>query len=136
MENQRAPGFSLPLVDGGEFALAAQKQKRVLLFWATWCGPCSLELARVNRMIAGGELKPEQVLAISIGETAEVVKSAIAERKYTFPVALDLDGKVAESFKVSGTPTIVFVDEKQVINWLSTGLSPSLGLRLQRFLRE
>lgn len=109
-------------------------QKQVLVFWATWCGPCGIELGRIQNMIDKNQIKKESVLAISIGESPQTVRSYVENKKYTFPVAIDLDGAVASLYEVNGTPTVFLVSENKEIHWMTTGLSPSLELRLKNFL--
>lgn len=110
-----------------------ENKKRLLVFWATWCGPCSIELGRINRLILSGDLKPDSVLAISSGEDKQTVQKSVEERKYLFPVATDEDGHLALTYKVSGTPTIYFINEKNSVEWASVGLSPSLEFRIKSF---
>lgn len=109
-------------------------QKQVLVFWATWCGPCGVELSRIQNLIDQNKIKKDSVLAISIGESPQTVKSFVEEKKYTFPVAIDLDSAVASLYEVKGTPTVFLVNENKSIHWVTVGLSPSLELRLKSFL--
>src|SRR5487761_1466066 len=46
-----APSFTLKSVDGKTVSLSDYKGKAVLLnFWATWCGPCKLEMPWLIQM--------------------------------------------------------------------------------------
>jgi len=110
--------------------------KHILVFWATWCGPCKVELARINRMVTNGEIPPDSVLAISVAEDLKTVSSFVEEQGYSFRIAIDRTGKSAALYRVSGTPTILFINQDQTVNWMTTGLSPSLEFRIRSFLSE
>ncbi len=110
-------------------------KKHILVFWATWCGPCKVELGRINAMILSGQITPESVLAISIGEDPNVVSSFVDEQKYLFKVAIDISGQAAHVYQVSGTPTILFIGADQKVNWITAGISPSLEFRIRSFLK-
>lgn len=112
------------------------KKKHIIVFWATWCGPCKVELGRINKMILNREIDAGLVLAVSVAEDSELVKSVVTDHGYLFKVAIDQTGKAAELYKVSGTPTLLFLDNDQKIQWMTTGLSPSLEFRIRSFLKE
>lgn len=105
------------------------------IFWATWCGPCEVELARVNRLVKNGSIPTEQVIAIAVREDYAVVQKAVTERGYTMKVAIDPDGRWSDAFGVQGTPTVALVGKDDTLQWITMGLSPSLELRLSSHLK-
>ena len=118
---------SLPLMQQMDFPT----QSQVVVFWATWCGPCEVELERLQAMIERGELSAGQVLAISSFEDPAMVLDHVQKMGWTFSVAVDVDGVVARSYQVRGTPTLVVFDSDRRVLWRTTGVSPSLELRLK-----
>lgn len=120
----------------GEVINIPMPGKQVLIFWATWCAPCKIELARINKMIASGDLPATSVLAVSIGEDPSSVADFVRQNNYYFSVAVDLSGQAASIYKVSGTPTLLLIDEQQNVYWMTMGLSPSLELRITSFFNS
>ena len=108
-------------------------KKTVVVFWATWCGPCKVELARVARLVEEGKIPKDQVVAVASDEDVNLVRRVADERAYPFTVAMDPGHKLYAHFKVEVTPTLALVDEHQKIEWMTSGLSPTLELRLLRF---
>lgn len=105
----------------------------VAVFWATWCGPCSVELDRLKKAVDAGELDPKKIVTISVGEEPALVRRTVQERGYPFVNLLDRTGALAQAFKVEATPTVAFLDGTKV-TWLTAGLSPTLVYRAQRHL--
>lgn len=108
--------------------------KQIIVFWATWCGPCKIELDRLDSLVKKNKILKEQVLAISIDENSDLVTEYLKKNPYSFLVAFDQNSELAKKFNIVGTPTVLFVDEKNKVKWRTTGISPSLGLRAQSFL--
>lgn len=133
-EGREAPAFSVPTLDGQKFEAAKLAKNAIIVFWATWCGPCTLELARLNELVEDGSLASETIVAISSHEERALVEKTARERGYRFTIGFDTTGEVAELFKVAGTPTVVFIGKDHKIEWITTGLSPTLGYRARRFL--
>lgn len=144
---QRLPGLILAQGKQGtkiESALTIQtlqgpvvkfplKEKKALVFWATWCGPCDVELSRIDRLIKDKKINGNDVIAIAGDEDIELVRKTILERGYQFLTAMDPGGKLATFFEIQATPSIVLVDETSTISWFTMGLSPTLELRLKYF---
>jgi hypothetical protein len=87
-------------------------------------------------MILNGEVAAESVLAVSLAEDPNLVSSFVTEQKYLFKIGVDLSGKTAELYHVSGTPTILFIGSDQKVSWMTTGLSPSLEFRIRSFMKN
>jgi len=133
-QGSAAAPFHVTLTDNTPLTLGDFEKPLVVVFWATWCGPCEVELARINRLIANKNIDPKSVLAVSSFEEAELVAKTARERGYLFATAIDPLGAMARDYKVAGTPTLVLIDAEKKIEWMTTGLSPSLELRLKHFL--
>lgn len=106
----------------------------VVVFWATWCGPCEVELGRLARSVSEGKIDPEKIYAISFGEDMSLVKKISAERGYPFRILVDSTGALVRAFKVAATPTVVFLENGDKISWVSEGLSPTLVFRAERHI--
>jgi peroxiredoxin len=111
LPGERAPGFTLPRVEGGKTALAEHKGKVVLVyFWATWCGYCRKELpVAIERIVRDRRGQPFTVLAVSIEEPRDLVASYVNRAGVTSSVLLDGDGAVAREYRVRATPTTVVI---------------------------
>lgn len=134
-QGRLAPEAEVTSLNGELLKIPSSSRKQVLVFWATWCGPCKIELGRINQLVQDGEISADQILAISVGESREVVDQHVRDRKYLFPIALDTASQAAEKYKISGTPTVLLVSEDKAIKWAATGINPTLGLRIKNFLK-
>jgi thiol-disulfide isomerase/thioredoxin len=87
---QLAKGFKLPLLGGGEFDLASQQGKVIILdFWATWCGPCIKSLPGLIDAVSKLPGDKVKLIGVNQGEPPEQVKQFIETRRWALTVALD-----------------------------------------------
>jgi thiol-disulfide isomerase/thioredoxin len=103
--------FSLPLLEGGMVKLSALRGKIVFLnFWATWCPPCRAEMPAIESLHQRFADKGLEIIAVDCAEETAAVQTYITNAGYTFPVALDTNGKTSGSYGVSAIPTTYIID--------------------------
>lgn len=110
-------------LDGNRQRLPRSSGPFVLVFWASWCGPCTVELGRINDAIADGDLPAEAIYALSLDDSAQAAAQAAADRNYRFSVYWNPDHKWARKLAVTSTPTAVFVDESGRVQDVEAGMS-------------
>jgi thiol-disulfide isomerase/thioredoxin len=104
--------FTLKDIGGKDVKLSSFKGKVVLLnFWATWCGPCKVEIPWFNEFHQKYQDKGFVVLGISADDTVEQLKPFVAQYKMTYPVLVRLGrDDVQEALgPVWGLPTTLLI---------------------------
>ena len=120
-EGDRYRDFTAALADGGELTLSDHKGKVILLnFWATWCSPCVGEMPAFPRLIEkyGDELA---LIAVNCGEDGETVKSFLSKNGYSFPVVLDVEGKVSALYPSDGIPYTLVIAPDGTVSYIALG---------------
>jgi thiol-disulfide isomerase/thioredoxin len=129
MAGKAAADFSLQDLDGQAVSLAGLKGKVVVLdFWATWCGPCIIEMPRVIKL--GEEFKNQDVVVLVItAESHDIAKNFLTGRKLNVRCLLDGNGKVNEAYGVEALPTLVVIDRAGMISDYFVGVRTEDVLR-------
>ncbi len=135
-----ARDFTLSDVTGRTWTLAEQKGKVVVLsFWATWCGPCRLELPRLHDVYKRHKREPVEMFAISVDNAATVaLVPAFAEQmRLSFPVLLDTDNKVVMHYDPQGIiPFTVVIDQQGRVRHVHPGYNPGDEARVEQEVVE
>ncbi len=120
------PEFSLQDIEGNRFSNSDIEGKVVLLnFWATWCGPCKIEMPWFVEFQRKYKDQGFTVLAVSLDEDGwEVVRPFVEANDFNFPVFLG-DDTVSEEFGgIYALPTTLITDKSGNIMFRHTGLVP------------
>lgn len=117
-----APQFSLPSLKGQELKLSDYQGKYLLInFWATWCGPCQLEMSSLELLFR--TFKERNLVVVAISNDifgSQVVAPYIQAQNFTFRVGLDPQLKVSDAFGVIHLPTTFLIDPQgKIIGVLS-----------------
>ncbi|MFQ5593496.1 MAG: redoxin domain-containing protein [Anaerolineae bacterium] len=106
-----APDFTLKNLKGEEISLSDFKGQPVLInFWATWCGPCRIEMPVMDAMYQKYQDEGFVVLAVDVQESITVVQSFVNSMGLTFPILLDLKSEIADGpYRIRAFPTSYFV---------------------------
>ena len=111
---QFAPDFTVYDAEGNAYRLSDFRGTPVVLnFWASWCGPCKMEMPDFDEKAKELEGKV-QFLMVNLTdgaqETVETASAFIAAQGYTFPVFYDTDQAAAYAYGVYSIPTTYFID--------------------------
>ena len=111
-EENLAPDFAIQTLEGEKVVLSEvlKEKKAVLEFWATECYYCVKSIPDIEEFYKENKDKVA-LLAISIKESEEKLKSFVRKKKISYPVALDSDGSIAKLYNVRGVPTVIVVDK-------------------------
>ncbi|HSG82843.1 MAG TPA: TlpA disulfide reductase family protein [Gemmatimonadota bacterium] len=113
---EHAPEFSAPDLDGELVSLADLEGEVVLLnIWATWCGPCRVEMPSIQATQERFKEQGFTVLAVSIDmgpRYRDKVVEFMAEHELNFPVLLDPAGGIMRRFRAVGVPETFVLDRQ------------------------
>jgi peroxiredoxin len=111
-DRKPAPDFTLTDASGQYVKLSDYKGKVVLLnFWATWCGPCTLEIPWFEQFEQQYKSKGFEVLGVSMDEDGwSVIKPYIAEHKVNYRILLGNDTVGQLYGGVDSLPTTFIID--------------------------
>ena len=104
--------FTLKDMNEKDVNLASYKGKVILLdFWATWCGPCKVEIPGFVEMQNTYGPKGFQVIGISIDDKPEQLRPFAAEFKMNYPVlqGLGRDDVTDALGPILGLPTTLVI---------------------------
>jgi peroxiredoxin len=120
-----APEFTLKDANGRTVHLSDYKGKVVLLdFWATWCGPCKIEIPWFMEFEQQLKDRGFAVVGVSMDEDGwNVVKPYVEQYKINYRILLGND-QVGEIYGgVESLPTTFIIDRQGKIASVHIGLS-------------
>ena len=139
-----APDFSLETAVGQTVTLSeivdtsgGAGQPVILNFWASWCGPCRVEMpslqeasVRYNGRVA--------FIGINQGEDWPTISEFGAEYNVTYPLLIDPDNRVNRLYEVTSLPTTIIIDQNGVVREVIIGILSEAVLqsRVEAMLAE
>ena len=114
----------------------------VLSFFATWCGPCRVEmpvLDTLSQSYSDINFYLVDVSGLTQGkskmkEDPAKVKKMVDDLGVTLQVLMDKYGKVAEKYGVKSLPRLVVIDAKSIVHYIHDGYAPGDEYKLKEVL--
>ncbi len=123
-----APDFSAATMDGsGRVKGIADYRGEVVLInlWATWCGPCVVEMPSIQRLYDRYRDAGLKVVAVAVDDPGfeDRIRQFVTERNFTFEVLHEGSGKIENSYQATGIPATFIVGRDGRIRKMQIGAS-------------
>jgi len=105
----------------------------LVVFWASWCGPCSHE-APALESFARSPAGRARIVGVDWSDALSGARSFVASHKWTFPNLRDAEGTVGNAYRMTDLPTTFVVDAHQKIRSVLRG--PQSEASLEHALAE
>ena len=119
--------LSLTLKDmnGRDVTLSSYKGKVILLnLWATWCGPCKIEIPGFVELYKQYQPRGLVILGLSVDDTVAKLKPFIAKLKVNYPILLGEGRKdVDKAYPWQGLPVTFVIGRDGTLCHEHTGLA-------------
>ncbi len=112
--NKQIPVSQLQWINGNY-----DQKSKIVVFWATWCGPCHGQLKYLNSIINN----PNDILLINSTEDQRKIDKYFKKNNFEFNSTIDKSGVLARKLGAVLTPTVYIINEEGKIKYFSVGFS-------------
>lgn len=121
-----APDFTLP--SDGQYNLRLSEQRgfvEVIVFWASWCRSCPVQLDSLNALQEKYENYGVKVWAISLDKSRDDAQHYLAHKQLKFTILYDNAFEVSERYDIDDLPASLIVDRDGRIRHMQDGFEPT-----------
>jgi|SRR5690606_10653776 len=127
-------------LDGRKVKIADLDDKVLFInLWATWCGPCRIEMPSMADLHHEFSSKGLRIVAIS-DEDPETVRQYLERNPYPFQILMDEEGTLFRKLGITGIPASLILDQQRRVAYAHTGAldwySPQIRDRFYKLLNE
>lgn len=132
-----APDIEVTTINGEKLKMSDYKGKKAVIVdcWATWCGPCRMEMPKLQEFYLKHSDDVE-IIAISGEKDGDTkVPEFIKAQGFTFKVVYDAERKAYDKFPTKGIPFVTIISKDGIILDTFTGYDPNVIEELEDLLK-
>jgi thiol-disulfide isomerase/thioredoxin len=135
LNGKRAPNFTLEDLSGKKVSLASFKGRPLIVdFWATWCGPCKVEIPWFEKLHDQYSSQGLEILGVSTDDLdrddpaklfteKRDISDFVTKMHMNYPILLGADA-VEDLYGIDAMPTTFFIDRNGKVVASTVGLTP------------
>lgn len=129
------PNMTLKTLDGGgSVAIESFRGRPVLLtFWASWCGPCRVELPELQRLYTELAGKGFVLLTINVDNSPLIANRFLAHLGVKVPV-YRMDQRDIQALDINALPTNILLDRQGRAVMVTAGYSSAVVEQVRRLV--
>ncbi|MGH2864844.1 MAG: TlpA family protein disulfide reductase [Solirubrobacteraceae bacterium] len=130
---RRAPALPRETLRGGQVTLGslladARGKPALVVFWASWCGPCAQEAPALERF-SETAVGRGRIVGVDWSDARSGAVRFLRRYAWTFPNLRDADGLVGSSYGLTGLPTTFVVGADGLVDAALRGPQSERSLR-------
>jgi thiol-disulfide isomerase/thioredoxin/outer membrane lipoprotein-sorting protein len=130
MVGEAAPDISFTTFDGQTVNLRDYRGKVVFLdFWATWCGPCRMEMPHIQALHDEMKDSGEVIFIGASNEDQKTIENWLQKNPYTFKMVMVKPEDAQSKYKVTSIPAGFVIDREGIIRAHMIGAQSEMQLR-------
>lgn len=120
LSGSHAPGLAQIVGEQGQVGIpqGAPVKVTVVDFWASWCAGCQESIPALDALYRDKREAGLRVFGVSVDERSDQAYAAAAALHATFPIVVDLDSRLASSYRIAQIPLTFVLDSQGTVRWV------------------
>ena len=142
---KKAPNFVAETVDGKRIVLSEYRNSKVVVlnFWGVRCLPCLQEMPKLEHIYRKYKDQGMEMLGVNVdGVGSDIIRRSLrkqiggVELNVTYPLLLDLDFSIIDTYYLTVAPLTLVIDKEGVIRYMHTDYQPGDEIELEEAIKQ
>ena len=142
---EKAPDFVAEAVDGKRIVLSEYRNSKVVVlnFWGVRCLPCLQEMPKLEHIYKKYKDQGMEMLGVNVdGVGSDIITKNLrkqiqgVELNVTYPLLLDLDFAIIDTYYLTVAPLTLVIDKEGVIRYMHIDYQPGDEIELEEAVKQ